>query len=117
MLSKLRCPHTGLVNFFTDVDPFMSVGSIIATGPSRYVWRCHLVDHRCGVTTNAMSAESNLRSALEKLPGVSQSHTYARRELFHAELSRQAPTAFLPDNFLLKQSVDGPRYSPCNRTR
>ena len=33
MLSKLRCPHTGLVNFFTDVDPFMSVGSIIATAP------------------------------------------------------------------------------------
>ena len=29
--------------FFTDVDPFVSVGSIIATAPSRYVWRCHLL--------------------------------------------------------------------------
>jgi hypothetical protein len=87
MLSKLRCPHTGVVNFFTGVDPFMSVGSIIATTPSRYVWRCHLVEHRCGVTTDPMSAESNLRRALEK-PGVSLSHTYARREFRHAELGR-----------------------------
>ena len=88
MLSKLRCPHTGLVNFFTDVDPFMSVGSIIATAPSRYEWRCHLVEHRCGVTVDPMSAESNLRRALEKLPGVSPSHAYARREFFHGEFSR-----------------------------
>jgi len=60
MLSKLRCPHTGLVNFFTDVDPYMSVGSIIATAPSRYVWRCHLVEHRCGVTADPMSVGSPL---------------------------------------------------------
>jgi hypothetical protein len=82
MLSKLRCPHTGLVNFFTDVDPFLSVGSIIATAPSRYVWRCHLVDHRCGVTANLVSAEANLRRALDML-GVSR--TYARREFVRAE--------------------------------
>ena len=88
MLSKLRCPHTGVVNFFTDVDPFMSVGSIIATAPSRYVWRCHLVEHRCGVTTDPTSAESNLTRALQKLPGLPLSPTYARREFFHAELSR-----------------------------
>jgi hypothetical protein len=84
MLSKLRCPHTGLVNFFTDVDPFISVGSIIATGPSRYVWRCHLVDHRCGVTTDPMSAEANLRRALE-MPGSSLSRTYARREFIRGK--------------------------------
>jgi hypothetical protein len=87
MLSKLRCPHTGLVNFFTDVDPFMSVGSIIETAPSRYMWRCHLVEHRCGVTTDPMTAEVNLRRALE-VPGVSLSRTYARRELFRAEHTR-----------------------------
>jgi hypothetical protein len=87
MLSKLRCPHTGVVNFFTDVDPLMSVGSIIAIAPSRYVWRCHLVEHRCGVTTDPMCAESNLRRTLEK-PGVSLSHTYARREFLNADLNR-----------------------------
>jgi hypothetical protein len=87
MLSKLRCPHTGLVNFFTEVDPFMSVGSIIATAPSRYVWRCHLVDHRCGVATDPVNAEANLRRALE-IPSVSLSRTYARREIIRAELNR-----------------------------
>jgi hypothetical protein len=87
MLSKLRCPHTGLVNFYTDIDPFMSVGSIIATAPSRYVWRCHLVDHRCGVAADPISAEANLRKALA-MPGVSLSRTYARRESLRVELNR-----------------------------
>ena len=87
MLSKLRCPHTGLVNFYTDADPFMSVGSIIATDRSRYVWRCHLLDHRCGVTNDPMTAEADLRRALE-VPAVSLSRTYARRELIHAEHHR-----------------------------
>jgi hypothetical protein len=81
-VSKQLCPHTGILNFFTDIDPFMSVGSIIATAPSRYVWRCHLVDHRCGVTANLVSAEANLRRALDML-GVSR--TYARREFVRAE--------------------------------
>jgi hypothetical protein len=87
MLSKLRCPHTGLVNFFTDLDPFLSVGSIIATGPSCYVWRCHLVDHRCGVAADPVTAEADLRRALE-VPSVSLSRTYARREFIRAEHHR-----------------------------
>jgi hypothetical protein len=87
MLSKLRCPHTGLVNFFTDADPFMSVGSIIATAPSRYVWRCHLLDHRCGVNADPVSAEANLRRALE-IPGVSLKRRYARRELVAQQHNR-----------------------------
>jgi hypothetical protein len=65
MLLKHRCPHTGILNFFTDNDPFMSVGSIIAIGRGRYVWRCHLIDRRGGTATDAMSAESHLRRALE----------------------------------------------------
>jgi hypothetical protein len=46
MLLKHRCPHTCILNFFTDIEPFMSVGSIIAIGRGRYVWRCHLIDRR-----------------------------------------------------------------------
>ena len=42
MLFKLR---TRVLNFFTDADPLISVGSIIATPPGHYVWRCHVVDH------------------------------------------------------------------------
>jgi hypothetical protein len=70
MLSKRRCPHTGILNFFTDIDPFISVGSIIAIRRGRYVWRCHVNDQRCGTATNAMSAELHLRRALET-PGAS----------------------------------------------
>jgi hypothetical protein len=70
MLLKHRCPHTGILNFFTDINPFMSVGSIIAIGRGRYVWRCHLIDQRCGTATDAVSAESHLRRALEA-PGES----------------------------------------------
>ena len=84
MLSKQRCPHTGLVNFFTDADPFMSVGSIIATAPSRYVWRSHLVGHHCGVASDAMTAVVNLRRALD-MRGASLSRTYARREYVRPE--------------------------------
>src|SRR4030095_2013610 len=89
MLSKLRCPHTGLVNFFTDVDPFMSVGSIIATAPSRYVWRCHLVDHCCGVTTDPLSAEANLRRCPGGARRLSEPHVCAAR--IHSRGTSQVP--------------------------
>jgi hypothetical protein len=87
MLTKLRCPHTRVLNFFTDADPLMSVGSIIATTPGHYVWRCHIVDHRCGITADAVSAEANLRRALQ-MSGLPPSRKYARREHSQAELSR-----------------------------
>ena len=41
MLSKRRCPHTGVVNFFFATDPHMAVGSVIKAGPSSYLWRCY----------------------------------------------------------------------------
>ena len=88
MLSKLRCPHTRVLNFFTDADPHMSVGSIIATAPGHYVWRCHIVDHIWGMTADAVSAEANLRRALE-MPGVPSSRRYARRENVQAEQGRR----------------------------
>ena len=65
MLLKRRCPHTGILNFFNDIDPFMSVGSIIAIGRGRYVWRCHLIDQCCGTANDAMSAVAHLRRTLD----------------------------------------------------
>jgi hypothetical protein len=41
MLSKRRCPHTGVVNFFFATDPHMAVGSVIKAGQSGYLWRCY----------------------------------------------------------------------------
>jgi hypothetical protein len=41
MLSKRRCPHTGVVNFFFATDPHIAVGSVIKAGQSGYLWRCY----------------------------------------------------------------------------
>jgi hypothetical protein len=83
MLTKQCCPHTGVLNFFKDIEPFFSIGSIVETAPSRYVWRCHLIDHCCGIATDVVSAEANLRKALQ-MWGVLPSQTYARREFSRA---------------------------------
>ena len=41
MLSKKRCRHTGVVNFFAD-DPHLAVGSAIKVqGGAGYHWRCY----------------------------------------------------------------------------
>lgn len=42
MLSRKRCPHTGVVNFFFDAEPFLAVGSVIKPkGAAAYEWRCY----------------------------------------------------------------------------
>ena len=65
MLSKSRCPHTGVVNFFTHADPLLSVGSVAAArAPARYVWRCYVGEEACGVSADLPSAEASLRSAV-----------------------------------------------------
>ncbi|MGE0848812.1 MAG: hypothetical protein AB7O44_04195 [Hyphomicrobiaceae bacterium] len=68
MLSKSRCPFTGVVNFFTETDPLLSVGSVAEMGvsgqPGRYVWRCYLGDESAGLAGDMSQAEALLRSAL-----------------------------------------------------
>jgi hypothetical protein len=41
MLSKRRCPHTGVVNFFFAADPHFAVGSVVKAERSGYLWRCY----------------------------------------------------------------------------
>jgi hypothetical protein len=65
LFSKSRCPHTGVVNFFTQSDPLLSVGSIAEAGASaRYVWRCYVGEEACGLAPDMPSAEADLRSAI-----------------------------------------------------
>ena len=65
MFSKSRCPHTGVVNFFTKADPLLSVGSVAEAGTSaRYVWRCYVGEEACGLACDMPSAEAHLRSAI-----------------------------------------------------
>lgn len=65
MLSKQQCPHTGIVNFFTRTDPFVSVGSIIRHGAhgGEYLWRWY--DAACTISGIA----KDMRSAEERVIG------------------------------------------------
>ena len=63
MLSKQRCPYTGIVNYFTAADPLLSVGSIIEAGESKteYHWRWY------GATKTVSGISDDMKSAEERL--------------------------------------------------
>jgi hypothetical protein len=62
MLSRKRCPHTGVVNFFLDADPHLAIGSIIKTGGSTgYQWLYYT--DPCAAT----GTERDLKSAERRL--------------------------------------------------
>jgi hypothetical protein len=64
MLSKQRCPYTGVVNFFTRADPFVSVGSITKAGErsTEYHWRVYDAAHVIsGIAQDMRSAEERLK--------------------------------------------------------
>ena len=62
MLSRRRCPHTGIVNFFSDAEPLFPVGSVIATDAAgRYHWRCYLGEEpTAGAAPDMRTAEGRL---------------------------------------------------------
>lgn len=65
MLAKKRCPHTGIVNFFCDPEPFMAVGSIAETGGSgACIWRCYIGEEARGLSANMASAEARLATVI-----------------------------------------------------
>ena len=65
MLSKTRCPHTGIVNFFYKAEPLMAVGSVTEMERSTlYAWRCYIEDRTGGVSLDPAIAEAELRSAI-----------------------------------------------------
>lgn len=65
MISKHRCPHTGVVNFFVSSDPLLAVGSISqVAAPAQYAWRCYLDEEASGVASNAKLAEAKLTRAI-----------------------------------------------------
>ena len=75
MLSKRRCPHTGVVNFYFDTDPHMAVGSIVAQSGSRIYWTCFSEPYaRAGVALDQPAAERKVRELC---------HLARQRELRH----------------------------------
>jgi len=65
VITKRRCPHTGIVNFFSHSDPLLALGSVTqARSPTQYVWRSYLDDRQSGVTADRAAAEAHLRDAI-----------------------------------------------------
>jgi hypothetical protein len=64
MLSKQRCPYTGIVNYFTKSDPFVSVGSVMKAGSSaQYQWRWYDATRTIsGIAADMKTAELRIRS-------------------------------------------------------
>lgn len=63
MLSKHRCPHTGIVNYFARTEPFFAVGSISETErrPGHYYWRVYnAAKIISGIAADMKSAEQRL---------------------------------------------------------
>jgi hypothetical protein len=68
MFSKSRCPHTGVVNFFTRADPLLAIGSIaVPSGSARYVWRCYLGEETSGLERDMPAAEARLKTAVARV--------------------------------------------------
>jgi len=67
VITKRRCPHTGVINFYEKADPLLAVGSVSAvTKPARYIWRFYLDEQESGVARNSSIAEAHLRDAIAR---------------------------------------------------
>jgi hypothetical protein len=62
MLIKRRCPHTGVVNFYSRTEPHMAVGSIVSGDDHHFTWRYYAEPFvRAGQSDDMPSAERELR--------------------------------------------------------
>lgn len=60
-----RCPHTGVVNFFTEADPLLAVGSVAQPRAAEgYAWRCYIGEEAGGLAPNRAVAEARLARAI-----------------------------------------------------
>lgn len=68
MLSKHHCPHTGVVNYFTDSDPYLSIGSIIEVGAAhKFHWRYYAAQQTiCGIAKDMRTAERRLKDQIRR---------------------------------------------------
>jgi len=66
VITKRRCPHTGVVNFYDD-EPLLAVGSVSAGAePAHFVWRSYADDQKSGVARDSAVAEVLLRVAIAR---------------------------------------------------
>lgn len=72
MLLVKRCPHTGVVNFYSKDEPFLAVASIARSSldavTERFTWRCHAPDDsRSGFAVDQSAAERQLLTSYATL--------------------------------------------------
>lgn len=64
-LSARRCPHTGVLNFYSESDPYLAVGSISQRPRSGFTWRCYAAGaETSGRAPDMETAERRLTSFL-----------------------------------------------------
>lgn len=64
MLIKRRCPHTGVVNFFSRTEPHLAVGSIVSGDDHHFTWRYYAEPYvRAGQAVDMPSAEREVRES------------------------------------------------------
>lgn len=67
MITKRRCPHTGVVNFYEKTEPLLALGSVTAGAePAQFVWRFYSDDQQSGVARDIVAAEVLLRNAITR---------------------------------------------------
>ena len=67
MITKRRCPHTGVVNFYEKGESLLAIGSVTAGAePAHYVWRSYSDDQEAGVARDRAAAEVLLRVAIAR---------------------------------------------------
>lgn len=63
MIVRRRCPYTGVINFYSDAEPHLPLGSIAVCGRSadvRYAWRAYSDDKPGGAAPDLAAAEQRL---------------------------------------------------------
>jgi hypothetical protein len=62
-----RCPHTGVVNYFTEADPLLAVGSVAESREAPgFAWRCYIGEESGGLAPDLARAEARLARAVEQ---------------------------------------------------
>jgi hypothetical protein len=63
MLNKQTCPHTGIVNYFANTEPFFAIGSITQrqNSDAKFYWRVYNASKAIsGMADDMKSAEKRL---------------------------------------------------------
>ena len=76
MVSKRRCPYTGVLNLFSESDPHLALGSVVRAGTKGgYLWRCYAsAEPLHGLASDARTAEMRLVRQIEKAALTSEQH-------------------------------------------